>query len=80
MLLWRENGDQDERGGRELRQRTLMQQISKVEAMMTIAIMAMLAPMDDAGAAEGDALGTEGYPLRRGGGGPGSISGEIQTQ
>jgi hypothetical protein len=70
LLLRRENEEQDVRRWRELRQRTPMQQVKRVVAIMTTATMAMLAPMDEDGVAAGDTLGT------RDGGGerPGSIS------
>jgi hypothetical protein len=47
LLLRRENEEQDVRRWRELRQRTPMQQVKRVVAIMTTATMAMLAPMDE---------------------------------
>jgi hypothetical protein len=70
LRRWVENEEQDMRRRRELRQRTAMQQVRRAVPIITIATMAMLAPMDEDGVAAGDTLGT------RDGGGerPGSIS------
>lgn len=62
-----------------------MAQVTMTVAMTTTTTTAMLEPMDEDGVAEGDTLGTEGYPISTSGGdggggrrGPGSISGEAQ--